>query len=139
MCASACVFYMCVTWGGPAPGVPPDCSLGYSASSACLKGMEMLFFLLNEKDFSGISHAFIHDMHIGAYAQACSLSHSRSWVGRLVYRRRNAVALHCVFHVFDIENFILCRIFLYQLDMICPWFLIVSAYVSWLAGGKKLN
>lgn len=26
------------------------------------------FFLLSEKDFTGIRDAFIHDMHIGAYA-----------------------------------------------------------------------
>lgn len=34
-------------------------------------------FLLNEKDFTGIGDSFIHDMHIGAYAQAYILSHSR--------------------------------------------------------------
>lgn len=44
MCASVCVFDMCVMGGGgPGSGVPPDCSLDYSAFSACLKGMEMQF------------------------------------------------------------------------------------------------
>lgn len=80
MCASECVFDMCVMGGSsPDPEVPPDCSLVYSASSACLKGMEIVFFpLLNEKDSTGIREAFIHDMNIGAYAQAYTLSHSQS-------------------------------------------------------------
>lgn len=86
-----CLIYVCVILGeGCSPGVPPDCSLVYSASSACLKGMEMLFFLLNEKDFTG-RDAFIHDMHIESYTQAYTQSHSISQFAIGLYRRCNAM------------------------------------------------
>ena len=39
---------------------------------------DAVFLLLNEKDFTGIRDAFRHDMHIEAYAQAYTLSHSRA-------------------------------------------------------------
>lgn len=57
MRVQALVFDMCACLGGgvaqtrPGPGVPPDCSLVFSACSACLKDMEILgFYLLGEKD-----------------------------------------------------------------------------------------
>lgn len=55
--------------------MPPDCSLVYSASSPCLSDMEMLYFVLNERDFPSIRDAFIHDMHMEKYTEAYTLSH----------------------------------------------------------------
>lgn len=49
---------------------------------------DAVFFLLSENDFRGIRDAFIHDMHIGAYAglhpltrsvTVCHLSVSQVW------------------------------------------------------------
>lgn len=68
-----CVFVGRRGWGvgggvaqtRPGPGVPPDCSLVFSACSACLKDMEILgFFLLGENDFCGIRDVLMNDICI---------------------------------------------------------------------------
>lgn len=95
MCVRVYVCLICVFDGGGGvvvsdPGVPPDCSLVYSASSTCLKGMEMQFFSLpNETDSTGIKDAFTHDMHIGAYIRPPTLPHSRT----VCHQRCNAMIL----------------------------------------------
>lgn len=63
--ALLCLICVCV-WGGlPGPRVPPDCSLVFSACSACLKDMEILgSFLHGEKDFAGIRDVFMNDICI---------------------------------------------------------------------------
>lgn len=65
--ALLCLICVCV-WGGgglPGPRVPPDCSLVFSACSACLKDMEILgSFRHGEKDFAGIRDVFMNDICI---------------------------------------------------------------------------
>lgn len=66
MHVQALLCLICVFGGGVAsPRVPPDCSLVFSACSACLKDMEILgSFLHGEKDFAGIRDVFMNDICI---------------------------------------------------------------------------
>lgn len=65
MCACLGVGGGCPDQTRPGPGLPPDCSLVFSACSACLKDMEILgFYLLGEKDFAGIRAVFMNDICI---------------------------------------------------------------------------